>query len=134
MSSGCQEEDAISRPRKKARVSTSFRESAARMQKNTGLCGSTCTGSDDTDEFLEDSALSQLRREVIDVEKFYLKKILVYKLEFESECSQVEKELDDSRASQVCLLLKLKQAKDKIAELEAKNTFYRNRLRKFEEP
>lgn len=141
MSSSNQEEGVGCGPRKKARASMSFKESIMGRRKSldggfrNDLFGSDASlESGGVDSFFEDPRLAQLKQNLVEIERFYLKKILAYRLDFESERAMLEKELEDTRTSHLGLLLKLKQAKDRIAELETKNLFYKSKLKKFEEP
>jgi hypothetical protein len=150
MNSSSREKNTADVPRRRARASTSLKESIREGGRNlnNGCADNLCRNdtaqymaedclvleSDGVDNFFEDSRLAQLKRDLVEVERFYLRKISAYRLDFESERGILEKELESSRTSHLNMLLKLKQAKDRITELETKNLFYKSRLKKFEEP
>jgi len=84
-------------------------------------------------DFYEDERIVCIRKEIMEVERYFLKKIASYKLDFECEKAALEKDLEGTKISHLNVLLKLKETKQRITELEAKNMFYKNKLRKFEE-
>jgi hypothetical protein len=73
-----------------------------------------------------------LKDEITAMERYFINKILCYKKDFAEDLILVEKELEDVKMAHLNVLLKLKQSKDKIKELELKNEFYKKRLSNFE--
>jgi hypothetical protein len=112
---------------KKARVSHAFKQKALETSQNN-------TAYDDL--FYDESNSEIIKKELIDCEGYFTKKIEFYLKEFEEErmflksqiCS-LEKDLEEAQMAQLDLLLKIKDFKDKAVEMECKMKFYKNRIK-----
>lgn len=87
---------------------------------------------DSNAEEFERSSVETADEMAMQMECFYLKKISIYKCEYEENLDKIEAELMDTRESLLAALEKINQMKSKIKELEAKNTFYKNRIQTYE--
>lgn len=135
--------------RKKARVGGNFKEKTFKAREIVlKKLPDTLSLPFSDDEY--DIAAEEFKRELLKRESYFLRKIQLYKRDFEAEkaaissvecgscernvneLQQLEKELEESRISQLNLLMKVKEMKSRILELEAKNLFYKNRLKKYE--
>lgn len=103
--------------RRRAKVSPVFKQKIMEL------------ASDDIQELTTETQMCQLRDELDTREKYYVKKIRFYL----DEAKVLESEAEKLRTTQLELLLTIKDLKNRISELEAKNTFYKNRLRKQDE-
>ncbi|KAM0680130.1 hypothetical protein GINT2_001826 [Glugoides intestinalis] len=123
--------------RRKARVGLNFKQKAFSREETvmTKPTDTLFTAFSDDDH---DAA-----EELLKCESYFLRKIQIYKRTFEeekaimiesfNELEQLEKDMEESRISQLTLLMKVKEMKSRIIELEGKNLFYKNRLKKYEE-
>ncbi|ELA40976.1 uncharacterized protein VICG_02006 [Vittaforma corneae ATCC 50505] len=123
------ENDCADSQRKKAKVSLIFKQKVME----------TPITEENDESFYDDGRVCYLRRELLECEEYFLKKIEFYLTEFEEEktkftslVSDLERELEDSRMAQLELLVKIKNLKNRIVELEGKTQFYKNKVQKYE--
>lgn len=122
--------------RKRARVSVDFKQKV--LEKPSKECLDNATFNCD-DSFYGDKKVDSLKKELADRERYFLRKIQVYSSDFEDEKTDLktqimtlENDLEESRTLQLEVLMKMKNFKNRITELETKNLFYKNKIRKYE--
>lgn len=116
--------------RKKAKVSMAFKQKVMDVPATE----------ESDDSFYDDGRVGYLKRELLECEGYFLKKIEFYLTEFGEERARLrslaeglEHELEGSRAAQLELLVKIKNLKNRVVELEGKNQFYKNKIKKYED-
>lgn len=117
-------EESTTRLKKKAKVSESLKQKA---QENKRMS----LNEIESDNFVNES--------VGEVEAYFIEKILIYLEDFDEERTyhkkQIEKleiELEESKNSQINLLIKLKDSNMELKCQEAKINFYRNQIKRYE--